>query len=120
MNEFIDFITSNTTLAYVTAVVVFIITIFLLMRRLIGFMVSLLLLAFALISGLAIANHDLFREILTGFKVSDEKPTEDKLSHFKNQLNKAYDELKVEFDEQKHKLEKMIEAYQSEPKDKKN
>ena len=111
MNELIDFLTSNTTIAYATAVVVFIITIILLARRLIGFMVSLLLLAFALISGLAIANHDLFREILTSFKYEPGKTQEDQYTHFKNQLSKAYEELKEEFVEQKAKVEAMYEAY---------
>lgn len=111
MNELIDFLTSNTTLAYVTAVVIFIVTIFLLVRRLIGFMVSLLLLAFALISGLAIANHDLFREILTGFKYDPSITKEDKYTHFKSQLNKTYEELKEEFAEQKERLQEVYDAY---------
>ena len=68
MNAIIDFFTNNATLAYTTAVVIFIITVYLLIKRLIGFMVTLLLLAFALISGFAIANYDLFSEVLTSFK----------------------------------------------------
>lgn len=111
MNEIIDFLSSNTTLAYLTALIIFIITIFLLVRRLIGFMVSLLLLAFALISGLAIANHDLFREILSSFKYDPEKNKEDKYTHFKNKLSNAYEELKEELTEQKQKIEAMYEAY---------
>lgn len=112
MNDLIDFLTSNTTLAYITAVIIFIITVVLLVKRLIGFMVSLLLLAFALLSGLAIANHDLFREVLQNFKYDSSKTPEDKSTHFKNQLLKAYEELKEEFYEQKEKIETMYEAYQ--------
>ncbi len=113
MNEVIDFFTNNTTLAYTTAVVIFIITIYLLAKRLIGFMVTLLLLAFALFSGLAIANYDLFREILTSFKYDPAKNKEDQFTHFKAQLSKAYDELKEEFEEQKNKVEALYNAYHS-------
>lgn len=117
MNEFIDFITANTTVAYITAVVIFVITIILLIKRIIGFMITLLLLAFALLAGLAIANHDVFRDVLQSFKEEPSKPGEDRTTHIKNQLNKAYDELKKEFEEQKNKIEKMYDAYQSSSKE---
>lgn len=117
MNEIIDFLTSNTTLAYVTAIFIFIVTIILLIRRLIGFMVTLLLLAFAIISGLAIANHDLFREVLSSFKYDPEKNREDKFTHFKDKLSHAYEELKEELTEQKRKIEAMYEAYTSPTKE---
>jgi hypothetical protein len=120
MNEVIDFFSNNTTLAYITAVVIFIVTVYLLIRRLIGFMVTLLLLAFALASGLAIANYDLFREVLSSFKYDASKTKEDQYSHFKTQLNKAYEELKEEFQDQKKKIEAMYDAYSSskaEPKE---
>lgn len=113
MNEIIDFFTNNTTLAYATAVIIFIVTIFLLVKRLIGFMITLLLLAFALISGLAIANYDLFREVLTSFKYDPAKNKEDQYTHIKAQLGKAYEELKEEFQEQKQKLEAVYDAYQN-------
>lgn len=111
MNEFIDFITSNTTLAYATAFVIFIITLVLVVRRLIGFMITLLLLLFAILSGLSIANHDLFREKLQKFKTDSVDPQEDKTTYYKNQLYNAYEDLKAEFDEQKVKWEAMYESY---------
>lgn len=119
MNEVIDFFTSNTTLAYLTALVIFIITIVLVVRRLIGFMITLLLLFFALVSGLAIANYDLFREILVSFKYDSSKSNEDQYSHFKASLNKAYDELKTEYQDQKQKIEDMYEAYKATHKEEK-
>lgn len=117
MNEFIDFITSNTTLAYVTAFIIFIITIVLVVRRLIGFMITLLLLAFAILSGLSIANHDLFREMLQSLKTNQISPQEDKSTYYKNQALKAYEELKKEFEEAKVKLESMYEAYKTSSKE---
>lgn len=111
MNEVIDFLTANTTLAYVTAVVIFIITIVLLVRRIIGVFVTVILLIFALLSGLAIANHDLFREILTSFKYEPEKTKEDTFTHYKKQLQKAFDEIKEEFELQARKIEALYEAY---------
>lgn len=111
MNELIDFLTENSTLAYITALAIFIITIILLARRIIGVIVTVVLLLFALLSGLAIANHDLFREILTSFKYEPEKNQEDKVSYYKHQLTKAYDEIKEEFEHQKQKIEKLYEGY---------
>lgn len=116
MNAIIDFLTANTTLAYFTALAIFIVTVYLLIRRLIGFMISLLLLVFALISGFAIANYDLFRDILISFKYEPHKTKEDQYTHFKTQLNRAYEELKEEFQEQKRRLEAMYETYKSSAK----
>ncbi|MGK5595078.1 MAG: hypothetical protein ACSNEK_06955 [Parachlamydiaceae bacterium] len=118
MNEFIDFITSNTTLAYVTAFVIFIIALILVVKRLIGFMITLLLFLFAILSGLSIANHDLFRDLLQKFKTEETPSSEDTTTYYKNQFYRAYDELKKEFEDQKVKWEAMYEAYKSTPKEK--
>ncbi|KAF3362088.1 hypothetical protein PHSC3_001399 [Chlamydiales bacterium STE3] len=116
MNEFIDFITSNTTLAYTTAFIIFLITLVLVTKRLIGFMITLLLLLFAILSGLSIANHDLFRDLLQKFKTEETAPkNSDAKTYYKNQFYKAYDELKREFEDQKQKWEAMYEAYKSAP-----
>jgi len=121
MNEFIDFITSNNTIAYITAFIIFIITLVLVVRRLIGFMITLLLLIFAILSGLSIANHDLFREMLQSFKTTNApQTTEDKSTYYKNQFMKAFDELKKEFEELKVKWEAMYESYKSTSKEKKD
>lgn len=118
MNDFIDFITANTTLAYVTAFIIFIITLVLVVKRLIGFMLTLLLLLFAILSGLSIANHDLFRELLQNFKTENVSSNEDTSTYYKNQFYKAYEDLKREFEEQKQKLEAMYEAYKTSSKEK--
>lgn len=115
MNEAIDFLTANTTIAYITAVIIFIVTVMMLMRRIIGVVITIVLLLFALLSGLAIANHDLFREILIGFKYEPEKTKEDSYTHYKNQLNKTFNELKEGFDNQKRKLEAVYDAYHTPP-----
>lgn len=112
MNEVIDFLTANTTIAYVTAVVIFIITIVLLVKRLIGGVIFMILLAFALLSGLAIANHDLFREILSGFKYEPEKFREDTYTHYKNQIQKAVEEIKEAYEHQAKKIESAYDSYQ--------
>lgn len=112
MNEAIDFLTSNTTLAYLTALAIFIITLILLARRIIGVIVTVILLIFALLSGLAIANHDLFREILTSFKYEPEKiQGGDTLNHYKNQIIKAYEEIKEELEKHSNKIEALYENY---------
>lgn len=112
MNEVIDFFTANTTMAYVTAVIIFIITLILLVKRLIGGVIFVILLAFALLSGLAIANHDLFREILTSFKYEPEKFREDTFTHYKNQILKAIEEIKEAYEQQAKKIESAYDTYQ--------
>lgn len=111
MNEAIDFLTANTTIAYVTAVIIFIITLVMLVKRLIGGVIFVILLAFALLSGLAIANHDLFREILTGFKYEPEKFREDTYTHYKNQIQKAIEEIKDAYEHQAKKIESAYDTY---------
>ncbi len=112
MNEVIDFLTANTSMAYLTAVIIFIITLILLVKRLIGGVIFVILLAFALLSGLAIANHDLFREILTSFKYEPEKFREDTYTHYKNQIQKAFEEIKEAYEQQAKKIESAYDSYQ--------
>jgi predicted PurR-regulated permease PerM len=115
MNELIDFLSLNTTVAYLTALAIFVLTVILLFRRIIGFMITLLLLAFALVSGFAIANYDLFREIVLSFKYDPALTKEDQYTHYITQLNRAFQELKEEFQEKKLKWEAMYETYKSLP-----
>lgn len=76
-------------------------------------MITLLLLVFALLSGLSIANHDLFREMLQKFKTDNSRPEEDKTTYYKNQILKAYEDLKKELEELKVKWESTYEYYKS-------
>lgn len=115
MNDFLNYILTNNVIAYTTAFIIFVVTVFLVVKRLIGFVLTLVLLFFAIASGLAIANMDLFREILRGMVY--EKP-EDRIQHaknetFKDQVLHAYDELKSQFEEQKKNLQDVYDAYKS-------
>ena len=112
MENFVDYILSNNVIAYTTAFIIFVITVFLVVRRLIGFVITLLLLFFAIASGLAIANMDLFREILRGmvYEKSEERKKDDT---FKSQVLQAYDELKEQFEEQKKNLQEFLEAHKA-------
>lgn len=111
MNEAIDFLTANTTVAYATAVFIFIITIVMLAKRLIGGIIFIILLAFALLSGLSIVNHDLFREILIGFKYEPEKFHEDTFTHYKNQIQRSAEEIKEAYEHQAKKIESAYDIY---------
>ena len=108
MQDVINFLFSNNGLAFGVALLIFIITLFLVVKRLIGFIITLILLAFALISGFFIANQDLFRSILKGY-TSDATPEDrEAVTQLKSQLYNSYEEIKEEVLEQKVELEKII------------
>lgn len=103
---------SNNTLGLVVAIIIFIITISLLARKIIGFFITLLLLFFAVVSGLAIANNDIVRKWMLERKEQSNNqaqreptqhptnaPSEDwetRLSHLKDQILQKIEELKEE------------------------
>ena len=110
MDNFVDYILTNNVIAYTTAFIIFVITVFLVVKRLIGFVITLLLLFFAIVSGLAIANMDLFREILRGMIYEKSEARQNiKDDTFKSQVLHAYDELKAQFEEQKKNLQDYYE-----------
>lgn len=116
MQDFINFILSNNGLAFGVALLIFIVTLFLVVKRLIGFVITLLLLVFALVSGFFIANQDLFRSILKGY--TNEATPEDKntVEQLKAQFYKAYEEIKAEIKEQKEEFSKIIDKKESDKK----
>lgn len=114
MENFVNYILTNNVIAYTTAFIIFVVTVFLVVKRLIGFVITLLLLFFAIVSGLAIANMDLFREILRGMVYEKSEERQDvKDDTFKNQVLHAYDELKAQFEEQKKNLQEFYEAHKA-------
>lgn len=86
---------SNETLAIIVPMVVFIITLFMVVKRLISFVFTLVLLAFAIVSGLAIINYDVVRDYINN-DIPQERYDElkDGFYRFKQQIIEAFDELK--------------------------
>lgn len=86
MHHFMESILSwlsahHEVVGFITSALIFLITVVLVTRRLIGFSIALLFLLFSLISGLTIANQDFLREWLmkpkeVSSKISTEKREE--------------------------------------------
>lgn len=116
MNDFLDTILSNNGVALAVSLIIFIITLWLIIKRFIGFVFTLILLCFALVSGFAVANADLVREIfknIAGKSTPQEKET---LEELKAQLYKSYEGIKTEFAEQKEAFSKILKrTKESEP-----
>lgn len=74
MENFFAAVTTNNTIALVIASVIFIVTIALASRKLINFFITLILLFFAVVSGVAIANNDIVRDYLkTNFNIDPQE-----------------------------------------------
>jgi biopolymer transport protein ExbB/TolQ len=108
MNEFIDFILSNNGAAIAIALLIFIVTVWLVIKRLIGFVITIILLAFALISGFAVANADLVREIIKNLAGKSTPQEQQTLDQLKQQVFKSYDEIRKEFSQQKEEFQKLL------------
>lgn len=114
MQEVTSFLLSNNGLAFGIAFIIFIITLYLVVKRSIGFLITLLLLCFAIVSGFFVANQDLFRDFLksyTGQATPEEQATVDQL---KTQLYKSYEEIKAELKQQKEEFSKIINKKEEE------
>lgn len=105
MQEISEFLLNHNTLAVLIAAVIFVITIILVIRRLIGFVITLVLLLFAIASGLIIANQDVFRDILKS--VAADKRSDSEV--IKDQASKVYEEAKEEVNKY---IEQVKDAYQ--------
>ncbi len=125
-SSLIQFFSSNQVIALLSAVSIFIVTIFLVAKRWIGFSITFILLLFALIAGILINNpqflteyssqnstvnleqqEDFKKQILQAINdVKQEVSTEkENLQHLKNQMQDFFNQL----DAQKQKLDQFIE-----------
>ncbi|MCE5317231.1 MAG: hypothetical protein LLG04_07700 [Parachlamydia sp.] len=114
MQEFYNCLINVNGMAFGTGVIIFLITLFLVAKRLIGFTLTLLFLLFALVAAFGVANKDLVRKYFENlskgktetYQASGAKAGEATISE---QLQKAYDDLKSEFDIQKKKFQSFLE-----------
>lgn len=132
MQEFVNCLFTTNGMAYGTGVLIFLITLFLVARRVIGFTLTLLFLIFALLASFAVANKDLIRHYFEnlskgGSKESSAQPQgkaptyqsaeSSSTTHevpIMEQLQKAYDDLKEEFEIQKKKFQSFLEEKKQE------
>lgn len=119
MDQFLEYFNSNSVLALIVAASIFIITLVLVIKRLIGFFITLLLLAFTIVSGYAVYNNDLVREFLKQ-KVDQNRNGINKEEHpsptFQEKIQDAYEKLKVELEVQKEKLQEYLNQSKDEKK----
>lgn len=103
-------IMSTSVVALGVSVVIFLITLILVVKRLIGFFVTLLLLFFAIAAGYAILNHDIVREYLIQATHKPE-PTEKEttIHQAQRKVLESLEELREELNEQKEKLQHFLQ-----------
>ena len=124
MNEFFTCLFSTNGMAYGSGVLIFLITLFLTSRKIIGFTLTLLFLIFALAASLAVAHQDLVRSYLENY--TKEKTTGGTYQGAGNtpaqsqtpsktdinaDIQKTFDEIKDEVLIQKDKLQKLWDEY---------
>jgi len=88
MPDIMECFTSTNAIALFIAAAIFLITVALLGRRLIGFFITLMLLFFAIAAGLVIANNDLFRQWIQ--EMQEDPSTQPMM----DQLKEKYEEIK--------------------------
>jgi hypothetical protein len=117
MQDFFDCLISHNGLAYGTGLVIFLITAFLAAKRVIGVTLTTLFLLFALLASLAVANQDSIKNYLNTL---DKQQAADgtyraaggsEEATWSDKLERAFEDLKKEYEVQKEKLEKMAEDF---------
>ncbi len=106
-------IMSTSVVALAISVIIFLITLVLVVKRLIGFFITLLLLFFAIAAGYAILNHDIVREYL----IAHSKPVknESTLQQMQRKVTEALEELREDLNAQKAKLDEYLHMPSAEP-----
>ncbi len=106
-------IMSTSIVALAISVIIFLITLVLVVKRLIGFFITLLLLFFAIAAGYAILNHDIVREYL----ISHSKPVknESTIQQMQRKVTEALEELREDLNAQKAKLDEYLHTPSAEP-----
>jgi hypothetical protein len=117
MQEFFNCLISTNGMAYGTGVLIFLITLFLAAKRVIGFTLTLIFLAFALIAAFGVANKDHIRQYFENLSKGGKTESAYKAApgaqqaeaSIMDQLQKAYQDLKEEFEIQKKKFQSFLE-----------
>lgn len=102
---------STSVVALGVSIVIFLITLVLVVKRLIGFFITLLLLFFAIAAGYAILNHDIVRDYLIQ-ATSKPLPAQEKEStihQVQRKVLETVEELREELNEQKNRLQHFFE-----------
>jgi hypothetical protein len=108
-----QFFQSPHVLALFIAILIFLMTIFLVVKRWIGFSVTLLLLLFSLVAGLVINHQQIFQDYIHSYS-SSATPLigEDVQDAFHKQMMQALEDLKVEVNAEKENLRQVVNQVQ--------
>ena len=110
MSSAVDFLQSNHVLALLIAILIFLTTILLVVKRWIGFSITLLLLLFSLAAGLLINNQQDFQHYFSG--ISSKNQEEISAENFHKQMLQAVEDLKSEVSVEKEHLRHVMEQVQ--------
>jgi hypothetical protein len=95
MDHIVNVVFSTPFLALTVSVIIFIVTLALVAKRLIGFFVTLLLLAFTIISGYAVFNNEIISKAIQQYV--EGKGDQRAIEEFKMKVNHDIQELKDQF-----------------------
>lgn len=115
MNEFFNCLFTNNGMAFGTGSIIFLVTLILVARRIIGFTLSFLFLLFALTASYSVAHQETVRSYFTGTaktgsqKGSYQAQGAQKEASYVEQAQKIYEELKTDLEELKEKVQQYFE-----------
>jgi len=105
MQNIANQIFSNNALGLTVAAIIFLVTVILIVRKLIGVVITVILLFFAIISGLAISHNDIVHDWLSTKAKEDphaeKEDWETRFTNFKNQLIQNIEDLRKEHSSKK-------------------
>lgn len=104
-DSFWEFLQTDKVIALLAAMLIFFVTIFLVSKKWINFSITLLLLLFAIASGLAISNYDLFKNY---YQNCQNISSQEQQAHFNTQMIQAVEDIKMEVHAEKENLRHLM------------
>ena len=109
MQSAVDFFSSEHILALLIAVLIFLTTVFLVVKRWIGFSIALLLLLFSLAAGMIVNNQQMFHQYFSSYEnLAGRSENTGAQDAFQKQILKAVEDLKTEVHAEKENLNQVM------------
>lgn len=109
MNQILDFLQTDHVLALVIACLIFLTTIFLVVKQWIGFSIALLFLIFSLAAGVIINNQHAFQQYFNSYSSASSKGDAGAQDAFRKQMLQAVEDLKQEMSVEKENLKRVMD-----------
>ena len=110
METFFTLLMQSHTLAFLVPFMVFVVTVFLVVRRLIGFLITIAFLGFAVVVGVAIANYDVVKHYLPDDNKAQVTQVEKMLKEFRADIERAFSDLHEDFRDQRQSLRRLANS----------